>query len=217
MNTRLQVEHPVTEWVTGVDLVAWQLLLASGELKIPAQAPERRGAAIEVRLYAEDPQNFLPAPGPLGQIRLPEGAFVRTDTSFVGSGEVSVHYDPMIAKISVWAPTRAEAIQRLRVALEETRVQPPKRADGSRVGSLKSNLTLLRRLCVNPSVLSGETTTDLIAAHAELTADAPTKPTLESALATSLFELLRDAGQINGGTERRSGWAEIARREGVRS
>src|SRR5271154_3000569 len=82
MNTRLQVEHPVTEWVTGVDLVAWQLLLANGEFKLPAEAPERRGSAIEVRLYAEDPQTFLPAPGKLGRIQLPEGPFVRTDTSF---------------------------------------------------------------------------------------------------------------------------------------
>ena len=70
MNTRLQVEHPVTEWVTGVDLVAWQLLLVAGELKLP-EIPKRQGSSIEVRLYAEDPQNFLPAPGPLGLIDLP--------------------------------------------------------------------------------------------------------------------------------------------------
>src|SRR5690606_15791110 len=113
MNTRLQVEHPVTEWVTGVDLVAGQLLLATGELELPA-VPERRGSAIEVRLYAEDPHSFLPAPGPLGRISLPSGAFVRTDAAFTEAGEVSMNYDPMIAKISVWAPTREEAVERLR-------------------------------------------------------------------------------------------------------
>src|SRR6185312_10065730 len=86
MNTRLQVEHPVTEWVTGVDLVAWQLLLAEGEFKLPA-IPERKGSAIEVRLYAEDPVTFLPAPGPIGVIEMPTGSFVRSDSAFREAGE----------------------------------------------------------------------------------------------------------------------------------
>ena len=214
MNTRLQVEHPVTEWVTGVDLVAWQLLLAAGELKLPASAPERRGSSIEVRLYAEDPQTFLPAPGPLGHIQLPSGGFVRVDTAFNGPGEVSLHYDPMIAKVSVWAPTRAEAIARMRVALDETRVQPPKRADGTRIGSLRTNLSFLRRLARNADVLAGDTPTDLIPSNPDLTANAPGEPSLEAALGVSLFQLLAERGAVLPPVE--GAWSRVARREGVR-
>ncbi|NDD92492.1 hypothetical protein EBZ37_10445, partial [bacterium] len=168
MNTRLQVEHPVTEFVTGVDLVAWQLLLAAGEFALP-EIPERRGSSIEVRLYAEDPHHFLPAPGPIGQISLPYGPFTRVDTAFTGPGEVSLHYDPMIAKIAVWAPTRPEAIGRMRVALDETRVEPPRKSDGTAMGSLKTNLSFLKRLTRLPAVLDGDTPTDLIASHPRLT------------------------------------------------
>lgn len=232
MNTRLQVEHPVTEWVTGVDLVAWQLLLAAGEFELPA-VPERRGSAIEVRFYAEDPHHFLPAPGPLGLIRTPNGAFVRTDTAFTEAGEVSVHYDPMIAKISVWAASREEAIARMRVALDETRVEPPKRARGLRTGSLRTNLSFLRRLVRNAQVLGGDTTTDLIAKNADLTAPDETR-VLETdeklAMAVALNQLLQEAasvglsGAADAGAETAAAknaeatqWALNARREGVRS
>lgn len=217
MNTRLQVEHPVTEWVTGVDLVAWQLLLAAGELSLPA-IPERRGSAIEVRLYAEDPRTFLPAPGALGLIHLPTGAFVRSDSAFIEDGEVSVHYDPMISKISVWAPTREEAIARLRVALDEARVQPPKRPDGSRVGSLRTNLLFLRRLVRNSGAISGDTTTDLIARNPDLTEEATQPLTMEAALAVALETLLiDDAPAVGVGVKPpQSAWALMARKEGVR-
>lgn len=222
MNTRLQVEHPVTEWVTGVDLVAWQLLLAAGELKLPAQPPERRGSAIEVRLYAEDPVTFLPAPGPLGAIELPTGSFVRSDSAFTGPGEVSLHYDPMISKISVWAPTRAEAIGRMRAALDEARVEPPKRADGSRVGSLRTNLSFLRRLSRNAMVIAGDTTTDLIPRNPELTAAPPADPSMEAALAFALSQVLRESAGVSSETEGTTGtkgsaWQFTARREGARS
>ena len=215
MNTRLQVEHPVTEWVTGVDLVAWQLLLASGELSWPS-IPERRGSSIEVRLYAEDPERFLPAPGPLGLIQLPSGAFVRSDAAFTHSGEVSVHYDPMIAKISVWAETRVQAMGRLRVALDEVRVQSPKRQDGTRIGSLKTNLTFLRRLVRNPAALAGDTTTDLIPNHPDLTAPSKVEPSREAALALSLFQIIEDSETLPE-LSQKSVWAESARLEGLRS
>ncbi len=221
MNTRLQVEHPVTEWVTGVDLVAWQLLLAAGELKLPA-IPERRGASIEVRVYAEDPQTFLPAPGALSLIRMPQGAFVRADAAFTEKGEVSVHYDPMIAKMSVWAPTRAEAIGRLRVALDETRVEPPKKKDGTQTGSLRTNLSFLRRLARTPAVIDGDTTTDLIARHAELTQDvAAGECSQEAAIALSIFQMLQEHEAVSNGVQPQGGaqgsaWALLARREGVR-
>ncbi len=230
MNTRLQVEHPVTEWVTGVDLVSWQLLLAAGELKLP-EIPERRGASIEVRFYAEDPRTFLPAPGKLGLIQMPSGPFLRSDTAFTEAGEVAVHYDPMIAKISVWAPTREEAVERMRVALDEVRVEPPKRIDGSRMGSLRTNLSFLRKLVRDGRVKSGDTTTDLIASTPALTAPAADASkgegaiSKEAAIALSLFQLTQSGlntipvGAENDvyAAERRSVWARTARREGVRS
>ena len=218
MNTRLQVEHPVTEWVTGVDLVAWQLLLAAGELKWP-EIPVRRGSSVEVRLYAEDPITFLPAPGALGALQMPSGAFVRSDAAFSGPGEVSVHYDPMIAKISVWAPTRAEAVDRMRVALDEVRVTPPRRPDGSRQGSLKTNLTFLQRLTRNQRVIEGDTTTDLITTQAELTAEPSQIPEWQAALALATFQLLVDSNGVLSTDEKvkaSSVWELSARQTAVR-
>lgn len=218
MNTRLQVEHPVTEWVTGMDLVALQLQLASGELKQLPSIPERRGSSIEVRLYAEDPRTFLPAPGRIGDIRFPNGPFVRVDTSFTEPGEVSLHYDPMIAKIAVWAPTREEAVGRMQVALDETRVEAPKDLDGRKVGSLKTNLDFLRRLVRNPDTRNGNTTTDLIPNNPDLTL-APTADglALEAALAVALDQLIRKS---ESGAEAWSGstlWSAASRRESVRT
>jgi len=214
MNTRLQVEHPVTEWVTGLDLVAWQLLLACGELTLP-EVPQCRGSAIEVRLYAEDPHHFLPAPGALGRIQLPSGAFVRSDSALTEEGEVSVHYDPMISKISVWAPSRSEAIDRMRVALDEARVQPPKKPDGTDLGSLKTNLSFLRRLVRNEAVLAGNTTTDLIGRFPDLTSEMSPPVSFEAALAVSLIQLLQDSEKSSAHATH-SAWAQIARQQGVR-
>ncbi len=218
MNTRLQVEHPVTEWVTGVDLVAWQLLLACGEMKLPA-VPERRGSAIEVRLYAEDPKTFLPAPGPIGRIAFPSGPFVRVDTAFTGPGEVSLHYDPMIAKVSVWGQTRDAAVDRLRVALDEVRVESPRDEQGFRKGSLRTNLSFLQKLVRNEVVRGGDTTTDLIANHPDLTRDDPTPPSREMALVAALVQTI-DKAHLNGSSvavapNSVSGWAARARQEGI--
>jgi acetyl-CoA carboxylase biotin carboxylase subunit len=217
MNTRLQVEHPVTEWVTGVDLVAWQLLLAAGELKFPS-VPERKGSSVEVRLYAEDPYTFLPAPGPLGSITLPSGAFVRADSAFTEAGEVSLNYDPMIAKISVWGATREEAVERMRVALDETRVQPPKKQNGTRLGSLRTNLSFLRRLVRDARVKAGNTTTDLIAKTPALVEPLGSEPSVEAALAVALFQLTHESESLGESSAQTAGsaWNLIARREGIR-
>ena len=124
MNTRLQVEHPVTEWCTGLDLVRWQIDVAQGGRLAWSQedVPKNlRGHAIEARLYAEDPaRNFLPSPGVVTELRLAEGPGVRNDCGVESGSEVPRYYDPMIGKLAVWARTREHAIARLRRALSET-------------------------------------------------------------------------------------------------
>jgi 3-methylcrotonyl-CoA carboxylase alpha subunit len=125
MNTRLQVEHPVTEFITGQDLVDWQLRVAAGGvLPLSQDALSIHGHAIEVRLYAEDPQRgFLPQTGRLDHLVFPEaGPFVRIDTGVRAGDAISIHYDPMIAKLIVWGEDRPAAVRRLRAALSDTQV-----------------------------------------------------------------------------------------------
>ncbi|MGB1955740.1 MAG: acetyl-CoA carboxylase biotin carboxylase subunit [Candidatus Poseidoniaceae archaeon] len=151
MNTRIQVEHPVTEMVTGVDLVREQLRIAAGEPMSVGEL-ELRGHAIEVRLYAEDPSNnFLPAIGPLAVFRPPTGPGIRLDTGVREGDDVTPHYDPMLAKLIVWAPSRAEALQRMRRALDEFVV----------LGTT-TNIGFLRALCDTKEVISGDTYTTMI-------------------------------------------------------
>ncbi|MGY2112957.1 acetyl-CoA carboxylase biotin carboxylase subunit [Nocardia gipuzkoensis] len=125
VNCRLQVEHPVTEMVTGIDLVAEQLRIASGlPLALPADVAIPRGVSIECRINAEDPQReFAPAPGTLTECALPGGPFVRIDTHVAPGYAVPPHYDSLLAKIIVWAPDRRTAIARMRRALTETRIR----------------------------------------------------------------------------------------------
>ena len=151
MNTRIQVEHPVTEMVTGVDIVREQLRIASGE---PMSCGDllMRGHAIEVRLYAEDAANgFLPSIGPLAMFRPPEGPGVRLDTGVREGDDVTPNYDPMLAKLIVWAPSRIEALERMRRALDEFIV----------LGTT-TNVEFLRELCDNEDVINGTTTTTTI-------------------------------------------------------
>jgi acetyl/propionyl-CoA carboxylase alpha subunit len=124
MNTRLQVEHAITEMITGVDLVRAQLRIAAGEPLWFAQEDLRvHGHAVECRVYAEDPYaGFRPSPGRLVGYREPQGPFVRVDSGVAEGGEVPIHYDPMVAKLVVWGADRAEALTRCRRALRDYRV-----------------------------------------------------------------------------------------------
>jgi propionyl-CoA carboxylase alpha chain len=124
MNTRLQVEHPVTEWITGVDLVAEQLRVAQGEaLGYTTEDLSMDGHAMESRIYAEDPaSNFLPDPGPLKRHAAPSGPGVRVDAGVEEGGEVLIHYDPMISKLTTWGRDRTHAIDRMIRALDEYEV-----------------------------------------------------------------------------------------------
>ncbi|MFQ5956123.1 MAG: acetyl/propionyl/methylcrotonyl-CoA carboxylase subunit alpha, partial [Kiloniellales bacterium] len=157
MNTRLQVEHPVTEMVTGVDLVEWQLLIAAGE-KLPRRQEELSidGHAIEARVYAEDPaHDFLPMAGRLELLRWPpEGRHVRVDTGVREGDEVSVHYDPMIAKLIAWDTDRRAALNRLGAALGETRIVGP-----------ATNLGLLSDIVAHSAFAEGRVDTGFIERH----------------------------------------------------
>ncbi|OUZ11663.1 biotin carboxylase [Aeromicrobium sp. PE09-221] len=126
MNTRLQVEHPVTEAVHGVDLVAWQLAVARGDSEIPegfSAAPS--GHAIELRIYAEDPERFLPRPGAITRWQMPDGDGIRVDAGYREGTTVTPFFDPLMAKVIGWGSTREEALERTRTALARTAVEGP--------------------------------------------------------------------------------------------
>jgi len=157
MNTRLQVEHPVTEAITGLDLVAWQIRVARGEpLPISQNEVPLHGHAIEVRLYAEDPDNdFLPATGTLDLYReAADGPGRRVDSGVAEGDTVSPFYDPMLGKLIAWGENREQARQRLLAMLAETAV-----------GGVKTNLAFLRRVLVHPAFANAELDTGFIARH----------------------------------------------------
>jgi 3-methylcrotonyl-CoA carboxylase alpha subunit len=186
MNTRLQVEHPVTECVTGLDLVRWQIAVAAGEpLPLAQEQVAISGHAIEVRLYAEDPVSYLPAVGRLALLDPPLGPGVRVDAGLASGDEVTVHYDPMIAKLIVHGATREAAAARLRRALDDFAVL-----------GLTTNLPLLRALAAHPAFLAGDTHTGFLAEH-RLDAGPAVAPT-EALAAAALWELSAGERAVNG-------------------
>jgi 3-methylcrotonyl-CoA carboxylase alpha subunit len=191
MNTRLQVEHPVTELISGQDLVEWQLRVAAGE-PLPKTQEQLMicGHAIEARIYAEDPHNqFLPATGTLHHLQFPEAsAHVRVDTGVRSGDAVSIHYDPMIAKLIVWDENRAAALRRMHRALRETQI----------VG-LANNVDFLDRVIRHPAFAGGEFDTGFIDRHRnEVFLETPADHALLCQLATLfvLAERQHDAGAV---------------------
>jgi acetyl-CoA carboxylase biotin carboxylase subunit len=214
MNTRLQVEHPVTEVVTGVDLVHWQLRIARGERLTfsPDQALTPRAHAIECRIYAEDPDlGFLPSPGLVRAISVPGGPGVRDDRGVSAGFEIPLFYDSMISKLVTWAGTRPEAIQRLTRALDEYRV----------VG-VKTTVPFFRWLTRQPAFLEGAFDTtylDRVLAdrHGQPFDEASATDERDAAIAAGLAAWLR-AHRASAGAPASSGgqWRRASRLEGLR-
>ena len=202
INTRLQVEHPVTELVTGLDLVEWQLRVAASEaLPLAQEDIRQRGHAIEVRLYAEDPEaGFLPGSGRLERLALPEASpGVRIDAGVVEGDTVTIFYDPMIAKLIVHGADRMEALARLRDALARCDIAGP-----------KSNIAFLERLVRHPAVTEGWIDTGYLDRHLDEFMPAPSlASTQQVALVAAelLWQEARARAQAGDGDEPDSPWA----------
>ncbi|HEX5469708.1 MAG TPA: biotin carboxylase N-terminal domain-containing protein [Gaiellaceae bacterium] len=161
LNARIQVEHPVTELVTGLDLVEQQLRIAAGEPVPPAPAP--RGHAVEARLYAEDPRAFMPRTGTITRLRLPAG--IRVDAGVEEGDEVPVAFDPLLAKLIAYEETRAEALDSLAAGLRETEIR-----------GVETNLPFLRWLVDHPEVRAGQATTAFLAENPPLSRPLRSRP-----------------------------------------
>jgi 3-methylcrotonyl-CoA carboxylase alpha subunit len=206
MNTRLQVEHPVTEFITGLDLVEWQLRVAAGEpLPDGWQALEINGHAIEARIYAEDPANgFLPSIGTLSHLILPEpGPHVRIDSGVRQGDPIGIHYDPMIAKLIVWDRDRRSAVRRLQHALR-----------GTAIAGVASNVEFLSDLAGLDAFEQADLDTGFIARHEQALFSSPSLPESD-AIATACLGILLDrrakaAKAATVSTDPHSPWAQMS-------
>jgi acetyl-CoA carboxylase, biotin carboxylase subunit len=159
MNTRLQVEHPVTEEITGLDLVEEQLRIAAGEaLRYKQDDIRRDGHALEVRIYAEDPKTFFPSPGKITVFQTPEGDDVRNETAVKSGITITPFYDPMIAKLITKGKNRQEAIERMAEALNNYRIE-----------GIKTNIPMLKDVLSHPAFQAGETTTNFVEKYLQTT------------------------------------------------
>jgi acetyl-CoA carboxylase, biotin carboxylase subunit len=226
MNTRLQVEHPITELVTGVDLVTWQIRIARGErLDLAARdAVTPRGHAIECRIYAEDPDaGFLPSPGRVVGLRAPGGPGVRDDSGVEADSEISIYYDPLVSKLVVWGATRDEAVARMTRALREYEVS-----------GVRTSLPFFRWMLQQPAFVRGEFHTGYLDELLQSRRGEPFEaPDLSDAEVAAIAVALRaampsDAASVPAAERRpiarveagavasRGGWKATARREGLR-
>jgi len=211
MNTRLQVEHPVTEMVAGIDLVRLQIEVAQGG-RVPRQEQiSPRGHAIEARVRAEDPtRNFLPSPGKITYLRVPGGPGLRDDSGVYGGWVVSPHHDPMISKLVAWAPTRAQAIERLRRGLADYHVH-----------GIATNTHYLRAILDHPAFRSGDYDTGFCATFAKDLVKPP-DPALEpiALVAAAVAAHRRDHDRAEAFAARAhapgSEWARLSRQRRLR-
>lgn len=199
MNTRLQVEHPVTELITGLDLVAWQLKVAAGEvLPLTQEQIELKGHAVEVRLYAEDPRNnFMPQTGQVRLWDIPKRAGIRMDHGIQTGQVVSPHYDPMIAKVIAYGDDRAEAIRRLASAVQDTQLL-----------GMNNNKLFLQNVLRHPVFAAGQATTAFIEQHfIDDTSMQEKQPSAETLVKAALLFLRRS---INVGRDASFRWSRSA-------
>jgi acetyl-CoA carboxylase biotin carboxylase subunit len=206
MNTRLQVEHPVTEMVTGTDLVKLQIRIAQGEA-LPLRQSElaQRGHAIECRVYAEDPAGgFLPSPGRITALRVPGGPGIRDDSGVYAGWEVPIHYDPLVSKLVAWGASRDEAIRRLRRAVAEYKVL-----------GIQTTLPFFERVLQHPAFVAGDFDTSFVDDFFAGSDDRRTRPTEVAVMAAAIraFEERRRARAGGGPRASVSAWSLAARRE----
>ncbi len=202
MNTRIQVEHPVTEMVTGLDIVKWMIRIASGEkLPFKQKSITMKGHAIECRVYAEDPgMNFIPSPGTIVYVRAPGGPGIRNDSSIYSGSEITPFYDPMISKLIVWGETREVAISKMIAALKEYVVL-----------GVKTNIGFLLRVMANNEFKKGAIDTGFIERHSDTLK--PASVEMEPVLVAAAIAM-RDAGHDTEKTKYRpaSNWKLFSRK-----
>jgi acetyl-CoA carboxylase biotin carboxylase subunit len=213
MNSRLQVEHPVTEMVTGIDLVKEQIRIAAGEpLRLRQEDLRIQGHAIECRIYAEDPfQNFIPSPGVIRGLREPGGPGVRVESGVYQGYEVPVFYDPLISKIVAWGRDRTEAVERMRRALAETVVK-----------GIKTTVPFHRWVMGDPAYMRGQIDTSFIDTHFARRAEEEGGRDRDVALIAAALRLYLDeppgsgAARAEAAPARESAWRIAARRDALR-
>ena len=210
MNTRLQVEHPVTEMVMGLDLVKLQIKVAAGEtLPIRQEDVALRGAAVECRIYAEDPaNNFFPSPGKIVRLQTPSGPGVRDDSGVYEGWTVPIDYDPMISKLVTWGATRTEAIDRMQRALREYHVE-----------GIKSNIAFFHEILGHQDFRSGDFDTSFIDRWMQTRGNgSKSDQTLQdlAAIAAAVFHSKSPAGSIEVPKQADSLWKVEGRRRGLR-
>ncbi|HKQ32084.1 MAG TPA: acetyl-CoA carboxylase biotin carboxylase subunit [Thermodesulfobacteriota bacterium] len=204
MNTRVQVEHPVTEMITGFDIVKWMIRIAAGE-KLPFKQKNiaMKGHALECRVYAENPEtNFLPSPGVIEYLRTPSGPGIRDDSSIYNGCEITPFYDPMLSKLIVWADTREAAIRKMESALREYIVL-----------GVKTNIGFLIRVMNNEEFRKGKIDTGFIERHPELLK--PTVLDIEPALITAALSMSSAESAAQTAQKPASNWKLFGRRSGV--
>ena len=207
MNTRLQVEHPVTECVTGFDIVKEQIRIASGEkLSCSQRDIVFRGASIECRVYAEDPEhNFMPSPGKISGLRIPGGPGIRDDSGSYEGFEVPIFYDPLLSKLVSWGTTRMEAIDRMKRALEEYQVL-----------GIKTTLPFYRRVMNDPIFVSGNFTTSYIDEIFSRHDEKQKHPLTHIAIIAAAIEQYESSMTSTLVSEKSNPWKLLARKEGLR-